>query len=243
LKKFQNVKKKIYREKLEISEMKEIILKNINFSYSEKSKLLKNVNISIKKGDKIAIRGSSGSGKTTLINLICGLLKPSSGNLIINGVNYEKKQYIFKKIIGFVPQENYLIDDTIKNNIIFFKNDKSFNNKKFKKVLKISNTNEFINKLPANIQTSVGERGLRFSGGQRQRIALARALYDEPQILILDEPTSFQDKKNNDTIIKNITNLKNLTLIFISHGSYNSKLFNKIYEIKNRTVKLKRNKN
>lgn len=242
LKRFQNLKKKIYKEKLEINEMKEIILKNINFSYSKKNKILKNVNISIKKGDKVALRGISGSGKTTLVNLICGLLKPTSGNLIINGANYERKEYIFKKIIGFVPQENYLIDDSIKNNIIFFKHDKSFNNKKFKKILKISNTNEFISKLPRNIQTSVGERGLRFSGGQRQRIALARALYDEPQILILDEPTSFQDKKNNDVIIKNITNLKNLTLIFISHGNYNSKLFNKIYEIKNKTVKLKRNK-
>tara|TARA_A100001015_G_scaffold320909_1_gene449092 strand:- start:378 stop:2111 length:1734 start_codon:yes stop_codon:yes gene_type:complete len=243
LRKYELIKKKIYKKKIEINNMNEISLKNVNFSYSKKSQLiLKNVNINIKRGDKIAICGTSGSGKTTLTNIICGLLKPSSGTIVIDEKNYEKKDYIFKKIIGFVPQENYLIDDNIKNNIIFFKKNKTFSKKKFDDILKLSNSKEFINKLPKGIYTQVGERGLRFSGGQRQRISLARALYDDPQILILDEPTSFQDKKNNDTIIKNITNLKNLTLIFISHSSYNPLLFNKIYEIKNKTISLKNNK-
>lgn len=106
--------------------------------------------------------------------------------------------------------------------------------------MKISNSLDFINELSKGIRTQVGERGLRFSGGQRQRIALARALYDSPKILILDEPTSFQDDESNKIIAYNLRNLKNLTLILISHSNYPRTLFNKIYEMNNKTLYLKK---
>ena len=108
---------------------------------------LRNLNIKIYKGEFVAIQGPSGSGKSTLLSIILGLLKPSVGEIIINDQNFNNENYIFKDIIGFVPQENYLIDDTIENNIVFFRNKRFVNKKKIEEVLKISNSLDFINEL------------------------------------------------------------------------------------------------
>lgn len=240
MEKYETIKNEIYKEKNEIKNFKNIVLKKINFSYNKKQLILKDINLEIKSGEKILLKGPSGSGKSTLLSIILGLLKPSVGEIIINDQNFNNENYIFKDIIGFVPQENYLIDDTIENNIVFFRNKRFVNKKKIEEVLKISNSLDFINELSKGIRTQVGERGLRFSGGQRQRIALARALYDSPKILILDEPTSFQDDESNKIIAYNLRNLKNLTLILISHSNYPRTLFNKIYEMNNKTLYLKK---
>jgi ATP-binding cassette subfamily C protein len=240
MEKYETIKDEIYKEKNEIMDFKNILLKKINFSYNKKQLIFKNINLEIKSGEKILLKGASGSGKSTLLSIILGLLKPSSGEIIINGQNFNNINYAFKDIIGFVPQENYLIDDTIENNIVFFRNKNSVNKKKIKEVLKVSNSLDFINELSKGVQTQVGERGLRLSGGQRQRIALARALYGSPKILILDEPTSFQDPESNKIIAYNLSNIPNLTLILISHSNYPGTSFNKVYEMKNKTLYLKK---
>ena len=240
MEKYETIKDEIYKEKNEIKNFVNISLKKINFSYDKKELILKNINLEIKSGEKILLKGASGSGKSTLLSIILGLLKPASGEIIINGQNFNNKNYTFKDIIGFVPQENYLIDDTIENNIVFFRNENSVNKKKIKEVLKASNSLDFINELSKGVQTQVGERGLRFSGGQRQRIALARALYGSPKILILDEPTSFQDDESNKIIAYNLINIPNLSLILISHSNYSRTSFSKVYEMKNKTLYLKK---
>lgn len=225
-----------YANKIEINKFNSIILNNISFSYSNKN-IFKNASLKISAGEKIIIQGKSGCGKSTLIHILLGLLKPNSGELLIDKIDYSKKEYSFKNMIGFIPQENYLIDESIKNNITFMhKMSEEVDEQKLIKSIKISNSLEFINNLSEGLKTNVGEKGLKLSGGQRQRVALARAIYTGKKFLIMDEPTSFQDKKGSKQIINNLIKIPNLTLIIISHSDYISNLFDKIYEIKNNII-------
>tara|TARA_E500000178_G_scaffold183468_2_gene181910 strand:- start:3142 stop:4872 length:1731 start_codon:yes stop_codon:yes gene_type:complete len=226
-------KKTIKKIKDKNHTFKEINFRNVNFFYNKKKTILKNLNFRIKKNDRVLIVGPSGSGKTTIINLILGLLEPTSGviklnkknNLDINNVN------AWQDKIGLIPQDVYLMDDTIKNNIILYS--KEFSKENLDKALKISRLNHEVKKFSKGINSLVGHRGRKLSGGQRQRLALARALYKKPEVLIMDEPTSSIDYKSEMQIINSLVSIsKNYTIIMVAHRAEKFiHLFNKIIKI------------
>jgi len=216
---------------------KKINISNLSFSYDKKKKVLKNINFSFNTGQAIGIVGSSGSGKTTLGDLIMGLYNPDEGSITIN--NFDTKEYSsqWREILGYVPQEVFILDSSIKTNIAVEFEEKKIDMNKLNNAIKFSNCDEYINQLPNKLDTEVGERGVRLSGGQRQRIGIARALYKDPKIILFDEATSSLDSKNEEEIIKSIIGLKkNKTLICISHKLSNLKNMDKIIFLKDGSV-------
>lgn len=231
--------KKIQKNKiLNFSFKNKIIIKNLNFSYRGKShKVLKNVSIEIKKGETVGIIGKSGSGKSTLINIIMGLLQCENNQIFIDGKDLNSVKKTWQSNIGYVPQSIYLLDTTIKKNIAFAIENKKINFDKIINAIKKSKIENFINKLDNGIDTKVGELGSKISGGQIQRIGIARAIYNNPKLIILDEATSSLDKQTEDEIIKEIRAYqKDKTVIMVSHKLNTLKYCDKIYEIINGKV-------
>lgn len=208
------------------------LFKNISFKFNKKY-IFKNLNFELIKNDVIGIIGESGSGKSTFADILMGLLKPSEGEIIINNdKNYSYSQH-WPNLIGYVPQNFYLIDDTIKNNILFGLDSKSANESFLNEIIDKCDIKNFISSENSVIST-IGENGNKLSHGQRQRIAIARALYLNPEILILDEATSALDTATENRIL---TTLKRFigtkTILFISHRLSALEMCNKIFEIKN----------
>jgi len=197
---------------------KTIDIKNLNFSYDGTNQVLKNISLKIHRGQKIGIVGQSGSGKSTLVNSILGLLKPSSGNILIDEKSIFESLDDWYDLLGYIPQDIYLLNDSIKNNIALGEEEKNINQNLIKKALEMSNSNNFVNNLPNKIETDVGNRGISVSGGQKQRIGIARALYRESKILILDEATNSLDINNEREIISQIVSLKDITVFIIAHN-------------------------
>ena len=174
--------------------------------------------MTIKKGDFIGIVGQTGSGKSTLVNLFTGLLEPSSGEIKMDGSSIFSNLSAWHKKIGYVPQSIYLTDDTIKKNIAFGLKEKDIDPNLIKESVEKANLNELLKNLPNGIETFVGEKGIRISGGQLQRVGIARALYRNPEILILDEATSSLDFITEKKIMNSIQLLKKeKTLIIVTH--------------------------
>ncbi len=198
-----------------------ITLKNIDFNYkSSDLKVLKDINLNIKKNTSIGFIGQSGSGKSTLIDLIIGLIKPVHGGIFVDDVDINSNDLTLNswlKNIGYVPQFIYLIDDTLLNNIALGVSKENIKLDDLNMALNVSCLDELVASLPDGLNTLVGERGVRLSGGQRQRIGIARALYRNPPILILDEATSALDSKTELNVMNNINSLGNKTLILIAH--------------------------
>ena len=214
--------------------------KNISFIYnSEKSPTLNHLNFQINKGDKVALIGETGSGKTTLLNLISTLIIPSSGEIVIN--NFDKINS-FKEIrerIGYVSQFVYLSDNSILFNIALTNDITEDQKKRIMHIIKSLNLN-IINNRPIDVFSSIGERGSKLSGGQMQRIGIARALYRDPDILILDESTNALDDENEEAIIKFLVKeFDKKIIIFCTHKKEILKYCNKILEVKNGTVNVK----
>ena len=211
----------------------EIILKDICYRYNQQSSnVLNNINLSIKKGEKIAIKGRTGSGKTTLINIISGLLNPVSGSILIDGHNLDNEKKGLAKNLAIVPQTTFLNDGTILENITLGFAQNKINNDKLRQVIEIANLNGFIEKLPNNVNEKVGERGVRLSGGQRQRIGIARALYRDANLIILDEPTNSLDFQTEMSILESlIKNEKDKTMIMISHNDRFLDFFDQIIDL------------
>ncbi len=217
----------------------EINLKNISFSYPGNLPLYKNLDLTIKNGEAIGIIGESGTGKSTLANLLVGLIKPNSGDILIDGNSIHPEVKSWHKIIGYMPQKNFLLDETVENNIIFF--DK-LNKEFFDKIINQCQLKKLINTLENGAQTLIGENGARLSGGQLQRISLARTLYKNPDILILDEATTSLDHDNEKKILDIIADLKkDKTIIIISHQIQNLSFCDKIYELKDEELKIVNN--
>lgn len=198
-----------------------IELKNISFNYPGSSKLtIKNLSMKMKIYNRIGIVGVTGSGKTTLIDIILFLLESKKGTIFADGKPITSKNYReWQKIIGYVPQQIYIADDTISANIAFGIPNDSINEAAVKRAAKIANIHKFIeDELHDGYQTIVGERGIRLSGGQCQRIGIARALYNSPSILILDEATSALDNITEQLVMDQIKNLnKKTTIIHVAH--------------------------
>ena len=216
----------------------QINLINISFKYTgKKNFILKNINLKIKKNSKIAIIGSSGNGKSTLLDLILGVLEPTSGHIFIDNKDIFKQSLNYQKLIGYIPQSIFLIDENIKNNICFATDKDRINKKNLQDAIKKSALYNFIMTLPEGLETMIGERGFRLSGGQLQRIGIARALYNDPDILILDEATSALDENTERDIIEDIFN-KNFkkTIIFATHRKSIIKYCDYCYEIKDKNL-------
>jgi ATP-binding cassette subfamily C protein len=164
-------------------------------------------------------------------------LKPTSGSIFIDKYDLNKNSYKWQKIIGYVPQNVFLLDDTIKKNIAFAIDNKEFNKSIFDSVIKKTQLNKFIKNLKDKENTYVGEIGNKLSGGQLQRIGIARALYINPSVLILDESTNSLDVDTEKKIIQSLfTHAKNMTIFFITHRTHNIKYFNKLIRIKNGNI-------
>tara|TARA_B100000965_G_scaffold164206_1_gene136698 strand:+ start:13388 stop:15085 length:1698 start_codon:yes stop_codon:yes gene_type:complete len=202
----------------EITFNSKIVFDNVNFYYKEKN-ILNNINISIDKNSTVAIEGSSGSGKTTFLNILTGLLIPTSGKILIDNEEINLSDLKWQKKIGYVSQSTHLLDDTIKGNIAFGENTEDINEALLQESVKKAELDLFIENLPQKLDTVVGERGAKISGGQAQRIGLARAFYNTPEILILDEPTNSLDRENEIKIVNTLKKLKNkITIIIVSHN-------------------------
>ena len=239
LKKYKNIDTK-HEEKLSNLFDDSIKLENISYKYNDEDELtLNNINLSIKFGQKTAIIGRTGSGKTTLINLILGLLKPTNGKITFNDGDLEIILRFWHRNISIVPQDVYLLDDTIKNNIIFGVEEKSINTELFDQAIKKSRLENFIEKLPDKEQTVVGNQGIRLSGGQKQRIGIARAIYRNKKILIFDEATSSLDVETEKKLLNDIYTIKDKpTLIVVTHRLNTVANFDKIIVVENKNIKV-----
>lgn len=226
----------IYTKEKAINNIK---IKNLNFCYENNSPLiLKNLEFEIKKGESIGIIGASGVGKTTLLDVLLGLLKPQSGKLTFNDKNVFENLGEWQNLVGYVPQQVNLIDDTILRNISFNFNDDTYDLNHLNDVLLKSRLKNFIDKSENGLLTEIGERGVRISGGQRQRIGIARALYRKTPILIFDEATNSLDSETKESFIKNINEIKkDLIIINISHDLETLKFCDKLYELKDGKLK------
>lgn len=233
-----SVKSKIKNQtkNVEIFEVKNfdtLELKNISFSYKKNEKVLKDINIKIEKGEFVGIKGESGSGKTTLIDIILGLQLPKKGKLLING----KVETTFKK--GYVPQNTSVLDISIRDNVAFGIEREKQDSEKIIMSLRKAEILSFFNGKEESIDFIAGENGSKLSGGQKQRIGLARALYLDPDVLLLDEPTSALDGETEKAILNTLQKLSGeMTIILISH---NESLLNgcqKIYKLENKNLVL-----
>ena len=233
---YQISKKKKNNFKLEI--IKRIEMNNIKFSYDDKkTSCLDNININFRANSIIGITGKSGSGKSTLIDIIMGLKYPSSGFVKINNHNLLELNEAWRKTIGYVQQDVYLLDDSIQSNIAFGVEEKKIDKKSIYNLIRKTQLESFINNLPEGIDTKVGERGARISGGQKQRIAIARALYHSPKILILDEATNGIDYESEILILKLLKKIKkNMIIIFVSHKKNVLKFCDVVYQLKNKKI-------
>ena len=208
-----------------------IIMKDISFDYEEGGRTtLKNINLQIKKGKSVGIIGKSGSGKSTLVDIMLGLLEPQKGGVYFDNNNIKNELSLWQKQIGYIPQDIYLLDDTIKKNITFGLKDDEIDEKLLSQTLKIAQLKNFVDTLPETINTFVGHRGLKLSGGERQRIGIARAMYNSPKIIVFDEATSSLDIENENKILNEIyENRDDKTLLIISHRNNTVKYCDLIY--------------
>ena len=221
------------KEEKAIQFQNKIEIKDLTFSYPGAEKeVLKDLNLEIRKKSSVAFIGHSGAGKTTLADILMGLLKPAKGDVCVDGVSIFEGLNSWHKIIGYIPQTIYLMDDTIKNNIAFGIEEKEIDPARLKYAVEQAQLSQLIEELEFGLDTKIGEMGVRLSGGQRQRIGIARALYHNPEILVLDEATSALDNETEKAVMDAIETLHGkMTLIIIAHRLSTIKDCDYVYEI------------
>ena len=217
--KYKDFREKILKESDRMPLESEIKIENVSFRYPKSEEYaVKNINLKIDKGSAIAFVGESGAGKTTMVDIILGLLTPETGKIIVDGTDIEDNLRGWMKNIGYIQQSNYLMDEKIFRNIAFGIPDQEIDQEKLKQAIEAAQLTELIERLPRGLKTRVGERGVRLSGGQKQRVSIARALYNNPQVLIMDEATSALDNITEKFVIEAIERLRgDRTIIMIAH--------------------------
>ncbi len=215
---------------------KEIILNKVFYKYAAKEDFtLKDINLVIQKGKSIGIIGGSGAGKSTLLNLITGLISPSQGELLVDGKKIINNSYNLTQNISYVPQDVFMLDGNITNNISFGSDIEPAN---IKNLIKMVGLESLVDSMHNKDLTMIGESGQRVSGGENQRLSIARALAKDREILILDEPTKSLDKRNIDKIIDLIKQIKkNKTIICVSHDKSVFNDFDEVFELSNGSLK------
>ena len=230
---------KSYKEKIISNENfifnKKIKFKNVSYSYDkQKENVLNDIDLTINKGGIYAFSGVSGSGKTTLINLLLGFLDPAKGQITIDEFELSKNIDLWQNKIGYIPQNVYLLDESLRENIAFGINEKDYDKTKLNDVIKKSKLDRFVSNLPNGIETNLGNMGNKISGGQKQRIGIARALYRDPEILIFDEATNSLDAEVEKEIFEDVyKNKGSKTVIIISHQKFFFDKCDKVFELRN----------
>jgi ABC-type multidrug transport system fused ATPase/permease subunit len=217
------------------NDFRDFVLKGINFSYPNiKSPALKNLSLKIRNGESIGLIGPSGSGKTTLVDVLLGLLEPQKGEVYYNGIPLKDSLSEWRSQIAYLPQQVFLIDATLRQNVALGMEDKEIDDLQVKKALHQSRLDDLVEQLPQGVETLLGERGIRLSGGQRQRVALARAFYYGRKVLVMDEATSSLDNETELEIVEEIKHLKGkISMIVIAHRLTTVQDCDQIYKLKN----------
>ena len=180
--------------------------------------VLKEISLSIKQGESVGFIGSTGAGKSTLVDVILGLLVPIAGAVRVDDVDIQTNPRGWQDKVGYVPQSIFLTDDTIRRNIAFGLSSDNIDEAAVRSSLRAAQLEQFVNDLPEGLDTQIGECGIRLSGGQRQRIGIARALYHDPSVLVLDEATSSLDTATEKSFMEAVATLKgDKTLIIVAH--------------------------
>ncbi len=239
LKEIENLAQKNQQERKDNKPLKfekNIVLEQLTFSYPRKGeKVLDRIDLTIEKNQSVALVGPSGAGKTTLADIILGILKPEAGRVLADGVDIGENPEGWRAKLGYIPQSIYLMDDTIKNNILYGQSE--VDEDRLWKVIEEAQLKSFVLELEKGLDTIIGENGVCLSGGQRQRIGIARALYSNPEILILDEATSALDNETEEAVMEAINRLSgSKTLIIIAHRLSTTEKCDVIYEVKDKKV-------
>jgi subfamily B ATP-binding cassette protein MsbA len=218
-----------------VKKFEKVVFKKVNFKYpNSQKKVLSDISLSFKKNTKIALVGPSGSGKSSLLSLMIRLFDYQAGDIFINDQNIKNLQLKnLRDKFSLVSQDTVLFDGSIYENIKYNSNS---SNKNILNAVKIARVEEFTENLPEKLNTNIGENGIKLSGGQRQRIAIARAIAQKKEVILLDEPTSNLDLKTESELFKNLSNIQNMTLIVVAHRLSTIKNFNEIYFLKDGKV-------
>lgn len=224
---------KIYRHRKEINFNIQIDIKNITFSYPNTlENTIKDISLRIEKGKSVALIGKSGSGKTTFVDIVLGLLEPNSGDIKVDSQSIYDDLRSWQNLVAYIPQSIFLLDDTIEKNIAFGISEDMIDPERLNTAIKIAQLYDLTQKLPDGIKTKVGERGVRLSGGQRQRVGIARALYHEREVFILDEATAALDNETEYLVSKAIQSLAGKkTMIIIAHRLSTIEHCDRVYQL------------
>ena len=227
---FSKIKPPVFNNRIELS--------NIDFSYSDGTKALNDISCTIEKGKRTAFIGPSGAGKSTLVDLLMGFYQEQNGNITLDGRKFinNKEKLAFQKLFAYIPQQIILFDASIRENIAFGQDVNSIDNEKVWNCLEMAQMKEFVENLKGNLEANIGEGGIRLSGGQRQRLGIARALYQDPEILVMDEATSALDSETESKIVNMINKLTGLTIVTIAHRLSTIKGYDKVYKLSNGVI-------
>jgi len=233
IKNLSNNKTKKLNKNIRAEFKDQLYLEDISFGYVENSLIIDQLSVSINKGDLVGISGESGSGKSTFLDILTGLIKPISGKFLIDQKVIDTESW--QNICGYVSQNLFFFNDTLAKNIAFGEAEENIDYNRVSECIRISQLDDFVKNSKEGDKTSIGENAVIMSGGQRQRLAIARALYRDPEILILDEATNALDERLEEKIINSLKNFKpQMTIILVSHNKNLIKICDKILKLKNK---------